>query len=776
MTSPPTRPPNRGPVRNGPTLTAVRSGLWFGLGFGLLACVCDTLTLLWSGRLARAELTDSLAANVFFHQFAAASLGALMSAGWAGLVHAHEGAPLSLRLWYRQLVRSDGAARTRATANLYASAVVGSAFLLACFFLVRDLGLSIADRSYLALLVIAGQLMVLVASVALWVVLRRALTLGLKWLERSRPRPAGNFGLHGAIVAAGLCLGLAALSLPFWRALGALDLRYLASPSSALAATATIAVAVRRRQRAYFTVRALLALAFVASGVLGLFTRGAAGPGIGSGWAQTPVSRLSRSYGRFWFDWDRDGQLSAFGGRDCNGFDARIRPGAVDTPGNGVDEDCDGVDARDRPALPRQSGQIDLPRDWATRPNLYLLTIDAFATNTLRAYGERASNAPNLDRLASKSVVFANYFVQGPSTRLSLPSLFTSRYDTQIDRLLEGHFPFELQGSNLMLAEVLKNAGYRTLAVLPNPYFLPRHWRGLLQGFDEVNGEAADAADRGLSHTAEVVTEKALALIDRPPQGPIFLWVHYFDAHPPHQLPPGQPMRSNEPADLYAAEIAHVDRHIGRLLDRIAGTDQNHVIVVTGDHGIAFDQPRHETVHYAYDLSTAVLHVPLIVRSPRLGARRVTDLASALDLAPTLVNLAGAPKPPSFLGASLLPNLLGDPSKLPSVRFAQLYIPEDVLRGSDPLRLVSARTIDLNLILDRRSGQLQAWRWPLDPEERLDVWRDAAPTTKPVGHTTTDQQPSDRATSLRNSLRTLKDALDAHLYEAYAQTLAARSH
>ena len=45
-------------------------------------------------------------------------------------------------------------------------------------------------------------------------------------------------------------------------------------------------------------------------------------------------------------------------------------------------------------------------------------------------------------------------------------------------------------------------------------------------------------------------------------------------------------------------------------------------MIVTGDHGIAFDAPRHAKFNYGYDLSSAVLHVPLIVHGPRIVPRR----------------------------------------------------------------------------------------------------------------------------------------------------------
>jgi arylsulfatase A-like enzyme len=111
-----------------------------------------------------------------------------------------------------------------------------------------------------------------------------------------------------------------------------------------------------------------------------------------------------------------------------------------------------------------------------------------------------------------------------------------------------------------------------------------------------------------------------------------------------------------------------------------------------------------------------------MVHSPRLRQRRVSSLSSGLDIAPTLVNLSGGALPASFEGHSLVGALLGQRNGLPKTRFAQFYVSEDILRGKHPLRMVSARTERYNMVLDRRSGSLQAWNWRHDPSERQNLW------------------------------------------------------
>ncbi|HEY8091079.1 MAG TPA: hypothetical protein VIF09_24620, partial [Polyangiaceae bacterium] len=116
----------------------------------------------------------------------------------------------------------------------------------------------------------------------------------------------------------------------------------------------------------------------------------------------------------FALDFDRDGQIHVLGGGDCAPFDPRRYSGAVDIPGNQIDEDCDGTDqtsltfgSRPRTAFP--AGAAVPPR-----PNVILITIDALGAPRLAALGDdRPSLMPNVDRFAASSKVFSHCFSQG---------------------------------------------------------------------------------------------------------------------------------------------------------------------------------------------------------------------------------------------------------------------------------------------------------------------------------------------------------------------------
>jgi len=434
---------------------------------------------------------------------------------------------------------------------------------------------------------------------------------------------------------------------------------------------------------------------------------------------RSQIGQLSYRLLKLAFDTDHDGYLPLVSGGDCAPFDPTVHPGAVDVPGNRRDEDCDGVDL-DPGVLPTL-GTIDHPvrSDVPARPPIVLITVDVLSAARLHALGAAHSSMPKLDAYAAQSALFERCFVQGPSTRLSFPALFTSRWDSQIKQELVGHHPYPIDLSEHTLAEILREHGYDTLAVLPDPYFSPGHWRGIGQGFNRV--VESPYAPPATPHTGPRVTDAALAELARPRGAPLFLWVHYFDAHAPFEQPVDVPVLGKNDEAVYQAELGLVDRELARLLEGLAQRLPNALVIVTGDHGTAFDQPRHEKLGYGFDLSTAVLHVPLIVRAPFIAPHRVPGPVSNLDILPTLVNLLRIRGEFGFSGVSLVPELLDGKAARPPRLLSQFFLEERLWADSDPLLHASLRTERFNLIHDRTSGFYELYDYRDDYYERHDL-------------------------------------------------------
>ncbi|HET8932594.1 MAG TPA: sulfatase-like hydrolase/transferase, partial [Polyangiales bacterium] len=200
----------------------------------------------------------------------------------------------------------------------------------------------------------------------------------------------------------------------------------------------------------------------------------------------TVLGHLGQSLLLWAWDKDNDGYLPAFGGGDCAPREAARNPGATEVPGNHVDEDCDGEDLDPKATALRGKYDYPLPQELPAHPPIVFITVDAFAASHMHALGYPRELTPKIDALAAKSVFFRQCYAQGPSTRLSFPAIFTSRWDTQIEQELTGHHPFPISKHEKLLAEVLQTAGYDTAAVLSDGYFSPRFWRGITRGFRQI--------------------------------------------------------------------------------------------------------------------------------------------------------------------------------------------------------------------------------------------------------------------------------------------------
>lgn len=157
-------------------------------------------------------------------------------------------------------------------------------------------------------------------------------------------------------------------------------------------------------------------------------------------------------------------------------------------------------------------------------------------------------------------------------------------------------------------------------------------------------------------------------------------WVapqRYFDLYDPASLPlPSFPPEvearrgpdafSDDELRLarqgYYGQVSEVDHHVGLLLGALdeLGAAGETVVIVTSDHGEWLGE--HLRYGKGYPAHDQCSRVPLIVRLPERAARARTDsgLAEALDVLPTILDLAGIQDPPHLQGCSLLPRLQGD--------------------------------------------------------------------------------------------------------------------
>ncbi len=320
--------------------------------------------------------------------------------------------------------------------------------------------------------------------------------------------------------------------------------------------------------------------------------------------------------------------------------------------------------------------------------NLVIVTLDTTRADALGCYGHPTARTPNLDQLAREGALFENCFTAVPITTPSHSTIFTGTYPMAHGVRDNGLFVLPQRAKTL--AEVLAARGWKTGAAVGS-FPVTRRF-GLDQGFEYFNDHITLAAEdyrgdrvapsRGLffdERPAPWVNDAIRPWLEENLGGPFFSWIHYWDAHHPHQPPP--PFNQIFANDLYEGEIAFVDQSLGSLIQLLKdqGVWDRTIVVVVGDHGEGIGEHNEDT--HSLLAYNATLHVPLIIRVPGLSAGiRIDQRVGTVDIMPTVLDLMGIPGPEEIQGRSL----------------AALLDTEDIHEPAEP-RLYYAETLSPRL-------------------------------------------------------------------------------
>ncbi len=300
------------------------------------------------------------------------------------------------------------------------------------------------------------------------------------------------------------------------------------------------------------------------------------------------------------------------------------------------------------------------------KPNIVLIIADDLGCEDSGPYGCKGVNTPNLDRLAREGMRFTRAFNTCSSCSPSRSSIITGRYphSTGAERL---HMP--LPANQVTFVELLKQGGYWTAAA--GKWHLGPHVRNRFNVVHE-----GDKAIDGIKPDGSGCTQWIPTLRERPKNKPFFLWLAAIDPHRPYRE--GTLVKPHQPADacvppylpdvaptrkdlaLYYDEIGRMDGYVGKVIAELEaqGVLERTAIFFITDNGRPF--PRCKTSVYDSGIQS-----PLIVRWPAGGVKSglvCSNLVSSVDLAPSLLDLAGLTAPATFQGKSFA-GLLTDPSR-----------------------------------------------------------------------------------------------------------------
>ncbi len=276
----------------------------------------------------------------------------------------------------------------------------------------------------------------------------------------------------------------------------------------------------------------------------------------------------------------------------------------------------------------------------ANKPNIVLITLDSARADRMDFLGSKTRLTPNLDNAAAQSMVFEQAYSQAPLTVASHATILSGTYP-QTHRASE--FGARLASSLPFLPDLLRARGYHTAAFVGSIALDPKN--GLAPGFDRgfTVYDAGFHRPDHLQRPGVQVADRANNWLAHDAGGPFFLWVNF-----------------NDPAAAsgasYNAAIAATDKSVGKLIATLRADKlyDDALIVIASDQGESLGAHGEET--HGIFLYDETIHVPLLLKLPQnqSAGKRVRTRASLVDIAPTLLEVAGVAIPAQMQGQSLL--------------------------------------------------------------------------------------------------------------------------
>ncbi len=399
---------------------------------------------------------------------------------------------------------------------------------------------------------------------------------------------------------------------------------------------------------------------------------------------------------------------------------------------------------------PSNEALVSVAADSRKVPRIILLVVDTLRRDAVSAFGGEVKT-PEMDRLASDSVVFTNAYSPAPWTFPAVVSLMTG-----VHPFVHGGLrPYRVIPPMLpTLAELLAEQGYAAHSIGHNPFLgdLRGLGTGGQRGFPAprfapraqgphllVSPWMYEVFHRELSSyfTTREIGDMASDWIGGTQESDFFLWVHFFDPHLPLR-PESEYLRrtrgedspwtsleyrdiaeqkgrlaeqASAIRDLYSAEVLGVDAAIGNILETLRenGLYEDSLIILTSDHGEEFWE--HGGMEHGHTLYNELLAVPLLIKLPAgQGYTVVEDAVSISDVFPTVLEMVGTEFDSTMLTARDLAPYWSRDSE-------QLQARPIVSTGIDGSRQADAVLFDgYKYIRWRRSGR----------EELYDLGQDAA--------------------------------------------------
>ena len=311
-------------------------------------------------------------------------------------------------------------------------------------------------------------------------------------------------------------------------------------------------------------------------------------------------------------------------------------------------------------------------------PDLLLLTCDTLRPDHLGIYGYERDTSPRLDALFEQGAIHERAYTTEANTPPAVVSLLSGLTPQEHGVRI---FYQQIRDEVVLLPDLLPES-YQSAAFVSN-VVLTDEALGIAKRFDHYDDfvDEREPLRPVYERRAERTTDAALRWLEEAwdPERPLLLWVHYIDPHGPYRPPEGTPRRFDhegevpvEPrrilsyqveegvedalhyVDRYDEEIAYFDAALGRLVDAYAARRplDEALLLFTADHGESMLEHERWFTH-GYQVYEEIIRIPLLLRGPGIRPGRFRDLASGIDVLPTLLRAAGVQAPGDLPGTPL---------------------------------------------------------------------------------------------------------------------------
>lgn len=355
-------------------------------------------------------------------------------------------------------------------------------------------------------------------------------------------------------------------------------------------------------------------------------------------------------------------------------------------------------------------------------PNVVFIISDDQAWTDYGFMGHPTIHTPNIDRLASQSAVFRNAYVPTALCRPSLATIISGKYPHQ--HRITGNDParelapndpakYKALQSKLigfideqpLLPKMLAAKGYRSFQSgkwWEGNYSRGGFTHGMTKGFPEPDGRHGDVGldigRKGLEPIFEFLDASQQA------NEPFFLWYAPFLPHSPHNPPERLLSKylSNSPSIHHARYFAMCewfDETVGQLMSHLEANQllENTIIVYTGDNGwLQSDNSPNYALRSKQSPYDGGVRQPILIRwDGVIQPRDYLELASTIDLVPTIASATGCELPKGLPGFDLLPLIRDQKPWIRDTIFGEGFS-HDVYDLDDPYKSLLYRWVRKN--------------------------------------------------------------------------------